>query len=353
VLPAAEISVVGVLEQYRGKHMAHNLIDAIHHQMNARGDALGLCIGIPNFYERWHYEYAAGLYLTSYESEILTDFAVCAGKWDQEHSYERRAGERLGAHNRAVTVRTFESADLPAIQALYSAESQRGHYLVARDVDTWMWQLEYMTEIGRNRPGDFLVAELDGEIAAYARLVTSEPVNWFSGTQASRISVIESAGDQPDAVEALLGVIGHMAQDQGEERIGLFVHPQSALMRHALARGGSQREATGACFMRLHNLQLALELLQPTFEARRLNSRYFARACRLIIQTEHERGEITFGVGMPDIIELDIPSSLLIRLITGWYGMDHIPTGYHERHANVLRILFPAGDPKIGLADLI
>jgi hypothetical protein len=333
--------------------LAHALLDVAHDRMTERGDALGLIFGIPNFYENWQYEYAVGLYLTSYESEIATDLAFKAGFWDREHSYERRTADRLGAQNRPVTVRRFYASDLPAVQALYEAESERGHYLVARDEETWNWQLDYMLRIGRNEPDDFLVAEVDGRLVAYVRLVTQGQVNWFRESEAARFSVIEAAGDHPDAVEALLGEIARTAQAFGAERIGLFVHPESAFMRHALARGGTLRDFTGAGYLRLHNLPQALERLAPTLEARRLNSPYAARAYHLVVATEHAQAEVYLGQGDPEIVDLEVPSTTLTRLITGWYGIVHLAAGYHERYFDLLRYLFPRRDPRIGLADLI
>ena len=313
---------------------------------------LGLVIG-PDFFERWRYEYAVGLYLTSYESDIPIDLALSAGYWDIEHSYERRTADQLGAYNQPVTVRRFYINDLPAVQALYNAECVRGHYMIERDEQTWNWQLDYMGSIGRNEPDDFLIVETQDQMVAYARLVTQGSVNWFRGDAAARFSVIEAAGDHPDAVEALLAEIARTAQAFGVERIGLFVHPQGMFMQHALARGAGMRTFTGAGYVRLHNLAGALEQLIPTLEQRRLNSRYAARAYRLIVITEHDRAEVVLGMGSPEVVELEAPSTTLVRLLTGWYGLEHLAAGYNERYTDLLRVLFPRRDPKIGLADMV
>lgn len=353
-LPTAEIAVVGVQEDYRRQGVARALLDTLHERMDERNDALGLIFGIPNFYERWHYDYGVGLYLTSFESEIETGLALGAARWDVEHSYERRTAERLGARNRPVIVRRFYLGDLPAVMDLYYHASQRGEYMVARDEKTWQWQLDYLARIGRYEPDDFLVAEVDGRLVAYARMVTRVPINWFRGPDAARVSVIEAAGDHPDAVSALLGAVAETAQALAVERIGLFVHPDSPFMQHALARGARRAAFTGAGFLRVHNLQLALDLMRPTLEDRRLNSRYTARAYYLYVTTEHDSAVVSLGMGDdPEAVDLEIPSTSFARLLTGWYGIDQIEIGYHERYRGLLSVLFPRRDPKIGFADLM
>jgi GNAT superfamily N-acetyltransferase len=354
VLPTAEISMLSVLERYHGRGLEHALLEVIHEHMTAREDVLGLTFGSPLLFEPWLYEYAVGLYLTSYESDIATDLAVRAGQWDPGHSYERRTAERLGTLNREIGVRRFYFSDLPAVQALYAAESMRGHYLIARDEAAWHWQLDHLARIGRNEPDDFLVAEVDNRLVAYARLVTQGQVNVFRDTQAAHFSVIEAAGDHADAVEVLLGEIARLAQAFNVDRIGLFVHPQSTFMQHALARGASLRHFTGAGLVRLHHLPLALYLLVPTLESRRLSSRFASRAYHLVIATEHDQADIDLGMGSDrEVVELEAPSTSIVRLITGWHGIENLTTGYSERYTDLLRVLFPSRDPKIALADLM
>lgn len=353
VLPVAEVAVLGVLDEYHGHRYHHMLLDAIHDRMTEREDALGLTFGDPNLFEHWQYEYAVGLYLTGFESYIPTDLALHAGRWDATRSYDRRMADRLGASNRPVTARRFYINDLPAVRALYDAASAQGHYLFARDEEVWSWQLNYLTRIGRNDPDDFLVAEIDNRLVAYVRLVSQAPVNPFAGEDAARFSVIEAVGDDPDAVEALLGEIARTAQAFNADRIGLYIHPASAFMQHALVRGAVLRQATGGGLLRLHDLALTLNLLTSTLEARRINSLYAARAYRLVIRTEHEQADVYLGMGDPETVELEVPSTSLLRLITGWYGIDQVSLGFHEWYADLLGVLFPRRDPRLGLADLL
>ncbi len=352
-LPTAEISLLSVLEPYQGHGYEEMLLEALHRRMSEREFALGMSFGDPRLFEASLYEYAVGLYLTNFESEISLEQALRAGSWSTGHSYERRMGDRLGARNSEVTVRRYYSGDLPAVQALYNEACARGHYCLARDEELWAWQIEHLMRTGRNDPDDFLIAEIEGRLVAYARLISQGPVNAFRDTNATRFNVIEAAGDHPDAVEALLAQIAHTAQALNIERIGLFVHPQSAFMQHALVRGAHLRHFTGAALLRLHNLALALYLLEPTLESRRLNSRFAPRPYRLVVTTEHDQAEVFLGMGEPEVVELEVPSTSLVRLFTGWYGIDNLAIGYSERHADLLRVLFPRRDPKIGLADLL
>jgi GNAT superfamily N-acetyltransferase len=353
LLPTAEVALIGVLEAYRGRDYEQALLDAVHARMTARGDALGLSFGQPETFEPWGYDYAVGLYLTAYESDIATEFALRAGHWNLDQSYERRTADRLGARNQSVTVRRFYIDDLPAVQALYAAESARGHYLLARDEATWTWQLDYLTRQHRYEPDDFLVAEIDERLVAYARVVSQTPVNVIRGGEAAAFSVIEAGGDHSDGIEALLGEIARTAQSLGAARIGLFVHPASALMQHALAHGASLRQFTGAGFLRLHDLMAAFDALYLMLETRRQDSRFADRAYLLLITTETDQIEVPLGQGEPHMVALDIQAAALARLITGWTDVDHLGVGYQEADRDLLRVLFPPRDPKIGLADLI
>ncbi len=352
-IPTAEIGVVGTLETYRGRGYARALMDRALGRMSERRDALGMILGIPNFYERWGFEYAFGLYLTSYESEISTEQALRAGKWDPSHSHHRRTAAYLGMRRQPVTVRRFYSSDLDAVMALYDAESAEGRYLIARDQPTWDWQLAFMTDIGRYEPDDFLVAEVEGAVAAYVRVVSRGQVNWFRENEAARFSVIESAGTDADATEALLAAVAQLAHDYGAERIGVFVHPQSQMMRHVLAHGGARRDFTGAGFLRLHDLPLLLELLKPALEDRLHRSPFAGRGCRLSVVTEHSEGAVELGDGAEEVI-LEAPAIDMVRLVTGWFGIDDLPQEYYvEQQRWLLRALFPKREPRIGMADIL
>ncbi len=354
VLPAAEIALAAVDDDYHKQGIERALLEAVHERLDEREDAVALTLGLPNSYEHWQYDYAAGLYLTSFESEIMTDLALKAGHWDSLHSYERRTADRLGAHSQPITVRPFYASDLPAVQALYTAESACGSYLLARDEAQWTWQMDYLIRTGRYEPDDFLVAEVDNQLVAYVRVITHHEVNWFRGADAARFSVIEAAGDHPDGVEALLAEVAATAGRLNVDRIGLFVPHTNTLMQHALVRGASLRAFTGAAYLRLHDLALTLSHLAPALEDRRLNSRYTGRSYRLAITTEHDDITVDLGIGSsPELVELEVPSTSLMRLITGWYGIEHLTTGYHERYGDLLKILFPRRHPMIALADLI
>lgn len=359
-LPTAEIALAGAVGDHARHEMLRALFEAVHDRASERGDALGLLLGPPDpvYWQTegqdvWQYEYAVGLYLTSFESEIATEALEKAGRWDPTHSYQRRTADRLGVRHQPATVRRFYSSDLPAVAALYATAAARGHYLIARDEELWTWQLDYLARIGRSEPDDFLVAEIDGKVVAYARLVSQAPVNWFREREAASFSVIEASGDDPDGVEALVAAIGHNARTLSVDRIGLYIHPQCTMMGHLLARGASLRAFTGAGMVRVHDLGEALDRLRPTLELRRLNSPYAERAFRLLVRTENDYAEVLLGAGDHELVELELPATTLTCLITGWIGLDQADADYHERYTPLLRALFPQGDPRIALSDLL
>ncbi len=357
VLSAAEIGVVGTLERYRGRGYARALMDCAIKRMAERGDAISVIFGIPNFYERWGYEYALGLYLTSYESNIDTQAALRANRWNPSHSHQRRLANLLGVRGKAVAVRPFVSDDLPAVMALYQQASACGQYIVARSEEIWRWQIEYMIDIGRHDKGSFLIAESEGRILAYLRMVTSSPVNWFREDSA-RFSIIEFAGDDADATAALLTEAAACARDYDAEHIGLYIHPQSTLMDHALSRGGTLRDFTGAGFLRINDLELVIQGMATTFRQRLDASPFVERPLALRLVTEDSTAEIALddrtGQEAREVVELEAPASEMIQLFSGWFGLDNLSSkSYSLRHEKILRVLFPKGNPKIAIADLI
>ncbi len=353
-VPASEIGVVGTLETYRGRGYAHALIERALVRMTERSDVLGLILGIPNFYEQWGYEYAVGLYLTSYESEIETERALTAGKWDLvRHSQQRRTAAYLGMRGREVVVRPFYNGDLESVAALYDVEAARGHYLIGRDLKAWAWQLTYLADVGRYEPDDFLVAEAEGKVLGYVRVVSRGQVNWFTGNEAANFSLIESAGDDADATEALLAAVAQFARDFDAPRIGVHVHPDSQIMRHILAHGGTRRDFTGAAFLRLHDLPGLMNLLGPTLEIRLEGSPFAGRGCQLYIASEDAEASVLLGEGR-DEVSLEAPAVDLVRLFTGWFGIDDLSSDcYDKRHRALLRVLFPKREPRIGMADIL
>src|SRR5260370_24048612 len=212
-----------------------------------------------------------------------------------------------------------------------------------------------MEDIGRADKTSFLVAESEGALLGYIRLVTSAPVNWFR-EDASRFSIIEYAGNDPDAAEALFAEAAACARDYNAERIGLYVHPQSMLMKHALVHGACSRSFTGAGFIRLNDLTLTLESMINTFQRRLDESPYAARKVRVQVAAENQSAEFMIGTigGKDDTVTLEAPASDLVRLFTGWFGLSNLTSGsYSARDEEVLKVLFPRGDPKVAIAALL
>lgn len=353
VLPALEVSALSVLEECVDPDCTAALHTALHDRMSAQGAALGLTLSDPAALAGWDYVPALGLYLTAYESEIGLDLALRAGRGMAANGYDRRIAARLGITGQPVTVRRFYASDLPAVQALYAADSARGHYVLARDERAWLWQIDHLARSGRSDPDDFLVAEVGGEVAGYLRLVPHGPVNQFCGGQAASFSIIECAGSQPDAIEALLGECAQLAQTLDVDRLGLFVHPQSALMRHALAHGGCLRAFTGAAHLRLHDLGAALEALAPELDRRRRESCFADQGLALLIATERRQASLQLGAEPLQDVILEASCAALTQLLTGWIGIDAPGLAYDPAHADLLRVLFPQRDPRIGLADVL
>jgi hypothetical protein len=215
--------------------------------------------------------------------------------------------------------------------------------------------MNYMTDIGRNDNGSFLVAECEGQLIGYLRMVTSSPVNWFRD-DSSRFSIIEFGGSDPDAADALLAEAASTARDFDAQQIGLYVHPNSRLMKHALIHGASMRSFTGAGFLRLNDLTLVLAAMVNTFEMRLEQSAYAGHYVHLTVNSEDQAAEVKFGnpQGEEEVVTLESPAADLVRLFCGWFGLGNLIEGsYALRYEPLLTALFPKGDPRVGIADLI
>jgi hypothetical protein len=263
--------------------------------------------------------------MTSYESGIDLEHALRANRMDQSHSYQRRAAAYLGLRGQEVSVRRFYSSDLAAVMRLYDLESARGHYLLARDQETWDWQLGFLADIGRYDQDDFLVAEVDDEIVAYLRMVSNGQVTWFLENEAARFSIIEYAGDHPDAAEALLGAAAQSARDYNAERIGLFVHPKSRLMRQCLGAWGNAA--------RVHRGGLpAPARPAPTAEPARPHAGSppgrvaLWRGATTARDDRGSDGRSYAGRRRP-ALNLELPAADFVRLVTGWFGVDDLAGG--------------------------
>ena len=58
--------------------------------------------------------------------------------------------------------------------------------------------------------------------------------------------------------------------------------------------------------------------------------------------------------GKDDTVELEAPATDLIRLLTGWFGLSNLTAGsFSAKDEDVLKVLFPRGEPRVGIADLI
>jgi hypothetical protein len=126
-------------------------------------------------------------------------------------------------------------------------------------------------------------------------------------------------------------------------------------MSHALVHGATQRSFTGAGFLRLNDLTLLVEGMADTLQ-RRLDTSIFAgQALQLQVSNEQNTASINVGHGgKPEPIEISAPTNDLIRLFSGWFGFGNLPAGsYATKYEDVLKILFPKGDPKVAVADLI
>ena len=136
---------------YRGRGLSASLMEFWHAHLAERGEHLSYIVGIPNFYERFGYEFAFPLDMR--DAPVVIDGDITSPK----------AGPRKASQ--------YQHGDLPDLIELYDRENCTRTGSQVRTEAYWRWLLEGLQASGRLRLEDlWLVRDPSGKPSGYAFL---------------------------------------------------------------------------------------------------------------------------------------------------------------------------------------
>ena len=351
-LPAAEIGLVGTLPEYRNRGYSRALMDNWLGTLHDERIPLAFLIGIPNFYERWQFHYAAPDHANHFMDVSWKVLEACAAP---------RGNVRAADVER----------DVPAIRQLID-QDQRSTPL-SPTMDSAM--IRYFAERRDVHGVEWQVIEDDAHrIQAVARFK-----KWSGGTgpQANGAATLIAAtpGFEPHAARLLLDHLDGGSTDT----LPLAIAPHGRFATWLHLRGANRRcdrstyPGGYAAMVRVNDLVTVLKALRTTWDDSDLCTRFAGQS--ITLRTGPERAQVATvdirrsGIDIhPDAgnTEIDAPPAVTIPWITGWRSaadwldatpfppmpgpavdMEN-PGRLPEATRSLLRALFPVRHPYIG-----
>ena len=250
----------------------------------------------------------------------------------------------------AYALRPYTAADVPALHAVYHAETAGTTLAELRSAEPWEW-----------RPRDpHTLAEVAIDPAGAVR-------GYFRATPgASALEVGELYALDAGAAEALHDRLLHLAKEQAVAEIVVTATPENRWSRIAFAQGAQLCVGSGGGHGMVRVLDCAafLRALQPELERRIRHSEYAAGRAALQLETPVGRGTIEVAAGAVAIGEAQAANALLLPfhslapLVTGYLPLAQLAgqPGVFVRGADTARlvdVLFPEGYPHWAFAPYI
>ena len=181
------------------------------------------------------------------------------------------------------------------------------------------------------------------------------------------LEIYESAVDSHKVASALLHAVAARARSAGSARIDLKLPLDHAVTRFALSRGAHLTGYSHGMYARILDLRGLFEALQPELE-RRLRCAWNG-TLRLVtdvgtVDLAIAKGRIELGKEIEPIHSVEIPQSLLVKLVTGYSSLHWVAgalnvqwvAGLSSAHIEravwpMMQALFPKGCPYIWNAD--
>jgi predicted N-acetyltransferase YhbS len=353
MLPASEIGLVGTLPGHRGRGHSRALMESWLATMRSERIPLSFLIGIPNFYERWGYHYAAPDHANHFLSIDREPLSRCAAS--------------------GIAMRQVDAVrDVPAIRALIATELR--HTPCSPVLDEQL--LRHLIDRSDTHGVDWLVREeVRGTISAVARLK-----RWQGGTgpQAAGAVTLVAARDEDARKAVTAALLNHLGRDHATE-LPIAIAPYGPFARWLFERGAKRTSDRSvypggyAAMYRINDLPAVLETWRDDWDARELTSQ--APDTAITLRTGADAAQVaTIHVSPAGIAiwpgsggaEVGAPPAVTVPWITGWRSaadwLDGRPfpplpgpavdTGAQERLSpsvrELLRALFPCRHPYIG-----
>lgn len=307
-LPAAEMGVVGTLEEYRGRGLQRALNARFDALVRAGGFDLSHIQGIPYFYRQFGYEYAAPL----------------EAWWRLELHMPPAAPPASGHACRPAT-----PDDTPALARLYDEAARALDLAALRDEATWRYLLgpALATETAAET---WVVADTAGAPAGYFRVARH---GFGDGLIVAEASLLGH-----DAALAALAAIGRIAHERGKPFVRMNLPADTPLV--AVARGlGAYDGGAYAWQVRLPDPAALLRRLAPALEARVAASLYAGLNRDVVISLYRRALALRFAGGRLAAVEaapadapadLRLPPQLLAPLLLGHRSLAEIAHMYPD-----------------------
>lgn len=326
-LRAAEMGVVGTLEEYRGRGLQRALNARFDELLRAGGYHLSHIQGIPYFYRQFGYEYAMPL----------------EAWWRLELHMATGAPPPGSGH----TCRPATPDDAPALNRLYGEVVAALDVAALRDEAVWRYMLGpgLGTETGAET---WLVLDGAGAPAGYFRVAHHGFGDGLIVAEASQLG--------PDAALAALAEIRRLAAERGKPFVRLNLPESAPLVTVARGLGAYDGHAY-AWQVRLPDPAHILRTIAPALE-RRLAASIYAGLTRDVvidlyrqaILLRFEGGSLTAVEAAPRGAQADLrlPPALLAPLLLGHRNLDEIAQMYPDASApRTARPLLDALFPKL------
>jgi predicted N-acetyltransferase YhbS len=361
---AGAIGYTATHPAFRRRGLAAALMEAWTQELIQRGEHLSFLVGIPKFYEQFGYEFCFPLDMR--DPPVFVDPG------------------QLSPQASTLSVRPYQGADLPALSALYDAENAMRTGSLVRTPEYWEWLLHGLAASGRIQHRDIWLVESPAHQPVGYAMLHPGPLD--------QLEIWEAAAPSGDVAAALLDLAASRARREGMSRVDLKLPLDHRLTQHALARGAYLSGYSYGIYARLLDLPGLFEALRPELERRLRQSRLAGRrssqadvspalrstrrvrdwrgTLRLVtdigsVDLAIADGKIQTGAEVSPVHTVEVPQSLLVKLVTGYAtarwvaGVLNVQwaAGLGSAHIRpelwpILQVLFPKGCPYIWNADI-
>lgn len=341
-LPAAELSIVATAEDSRGLGLSSLLVRHYEKESVARGFTLSTIEGIPYYYRKFGYEFAAPLCV-----QLRLDPGLKPRPGNEHDSW--RPGAALSpsaalspASFPEVCFRSAGPADAAILSRLYDASMAGFSMCGKRDQDAWAYLLgpgSKSAELGQRR----LIASIDGKDAGYIGL----GADGFGPGYAIIEAAIEPGlpeGIRRRVAGAMLAEAEREREAKGAAHLVISTPRSSDVSALALEYGADDRWEYG-WQIKVIDPPGFLRAVTPVIEARLFSSRWrgrpysltmglYGRALRIdwdggrLAVVAETAGPETHGADAAN--SCAIPPELLAPILLGYLGVNEIRALRHD-----------------------
>lgn len=349
-LPAGEIGLVGTLPEHRKRGHSRRLMESWLGTLRERHVPLTYLVGIPGYYERWDYHYAAPDQVNHFLAITHDPLKACA--------------------EAAGTVRDAEERDIPAIRALLDAELRDTPCSAVLDADL----LRYFLDRAHAHGVAWRVIEIDGHVAAVVR-----HKKWGEGIGPQAPGAVTLVAARPEARSAVAAMLLEHLTDGKQAELPLAIAPHAPFAEWLHLRGALRKcdrsifPGGYAAMIRINDLATVLEAVMHRWDADRLAERHAGASITVRVGRDDDQvatiDVLGNGIGLrrgAGGVEIGAAPAVTVPWVTGWRSaadwLDGTPFpplpgpavdpgdpgSLPEEVRDLLRDLFPVRHPWIG-----